>query len=381
VLVLTVGLALVGGTANAGTSLALKPLGGHYGSPTFVAQAPGSPRLLFVVEKVGKIAVARNGHELDHPFLDIRNRVSSPNEQGLLSMAFDPGYRQNGRFYVYYTNDNCNPNTGGCNIEVDGYRRSPHSATRARPGSRQRVIQIRHPSSGYHNGGQIQFSPSGALYIGTGDGATPEDSANHAQSRHSLLGKILRVDPRPRGGYTDPHGNPFVGKRGRDEIYARGLRNPYRFSVDRRGGDLWIGDVGEHTWEEVDHVTQAHGAGANFGWHLFEGPDPCGDCGFGPQTPKPSHYVGPVDYYSHSSGGCAIIGGYRVRDAALGPVNGDYLFTDNCKGTIRAYHPGSGKTSGLGLSVDSPSSFGEGLDGSIYVTSLATNKVYRLVSR
>ena len=271
------------GRGTSGT-LSLDPLPGTYPQPTYVAQAPGAPRLLFVVEKEGEIAVLRNGQPLAKPFLDMRSLVSSSGEQGLLSMAFDPGYAHNRRFYVYYTNQNCD---GGCNVEVDQFRRSQDSATQARLRSRRKVIQINHHQAGNHNGGQVQFGPDGYLYLAPGDGGTQEDPENDAQNPQVLLGKVLRIDPRASGGYRIPPDNPYVGKPGRNEIFAIGLRNPYRFSFDRQNGDLWIGDVGDNTWEEIDHVTPAQANGANFGWNDFEGPNPCGDCGFGPGTAPP----------------------------------------------------------------------------------------------
>jgi len=369
------GPALGGSPASARGGLSLQPVSGSYQAPTFVAQAPGSPSLLFVVEKAGTIAVLRDGNPLSQPFLNITNLVSSSGEQGLLSMAFDPGYQQNGRFYVYYTNHDCN---GGCNVEVDAFRRSSHSHTRARRASRRTIIEINHHQAGNHNGGQVQTGPDGHLYLAPGDGGTQGDPENDAQNRKKLLGKILRIDPKPGGGYDVPAGNPFVGKPGRDEIYDLGLRNPYRFSFDRKNGDLWAGDVGWGSWEEIDHVAAGQADGVNFGWNIFEG----NHAVQGGSPPPPPHYVHPVHEYPHlgtGETGNVIIGGYVVRGAALPSLQGKYVYTDNAAGDLRSYNPHNDTEAGLGLSVSSPSSFGEGLDGSIYVTSLGDNRVYELV--
>jgi glucose/arabinose dehydrogenase len=379
---LVVGMGLSGSAASARGALSLDPLHGTYDQPTYVAQAPGSPQLLFVVEQAGKIAVLRNGQKLNHAFLNINNLVESGGEQGLLSMAFDPNYGSSRRFFVYYTDEDCGGPGGGCNVEVDSFRRSLHSPTRAQVASRRLIIEVNHHQAGNHNGGQLQFGPGGHLYMGIGDGGTQGDPENDAQNRHKLLGKVLRIDPKRRGGYRTPTGNPFVGRPGRNEIFARGLRNPYRFSFDRKTDDLWIGDVGGNQREEIDRAAPARANGANFGWHFFEGRFPCGDCGFGPGTDPPPGYVAPVHDYPHSGGGetgSVIIGGYRVRDPALPSLNGKYVYTDDYAGDLRSYNPQNDSETGLGLSLSAPSSFGEGLDGSIYVTSLGDNKVYELV--
>lgn len=377
------GLALGGSGAGAAGDLELQQVNGDYPAATYVAQAPGTPRLLFVTEKQGKIAVLRDGLPLDRMFLNIRSRVSEHiAEQGLLSMAFDPGYKRNGRFYVFYTNRNC---TGGCNVEVDSFRRSPHSHVRARGASRRKIIEVPHHQAANHNGGQLQMGPDGYLYMAVGDGGTQGDPENDAQRKNSLLGKILRIEPKHRGGYGIPPDNPFVGAPGKDEIFAMGLRNPYRFSFDRSNGELWIGDVGYSTREEIDRANLTQANGANFGWHLFEGSEPCPDCPGVPDSPgKPPRYIAPVHDYTHPDipdheHGYVIVGGYRIRNPALPTINGDYLYTDYAYGDLRVLDPGTDTENVLGLNVDGPSSFGEGLDGSIYVTSFNESKVYELV--
>jgi glucose/arabinose dehydrogenase len=350
--------------------------------PTYVAQAPGHPNLLFVVEKEGTIAVERGAKQITHPFLDITDRVTSPDEQGLLSLAFDPRYRKNGRFYVYYTNKHCTSG-GACNVEVDSFTTSKNTPLRADPSSRRRIIEITHDQAPNHNGGTVAFGPDGDMYLAVGDGGTQPDPENDAQTTHDLLGKLLRIKPKAGGGYTVPKSNPYVGKPGRDEIFSIGLRNPFRFSFDSKTGDIWIADVGWNTWEEIDRAKLSQANGANFGWHIFEGPDPCSGCGFGPGTDPPPHYIGPVHSYPHNapSGekGSVIIGGVMVRSASLPSLRGRYVYSDNYVGDLRSYNPASHKETELGPTIDGPSSIVTGLDGSVYVTALYTDRVYKLV--
>ena len=246
-----------------GAALKLARVGG-FNSPVYVEDAPGAKQLLFVVEQPGTIRVVRKGETLKRAFLDLSDRVLYGGEQGLLSVAFDPEYARTRRFYVYYVNKDGN-------IEVDGYRRKRKVATRADAGSRRTVIEVPHPQFPNHNGGQLQFGRDGFLYLGTGDGGAAGDPHGNAQNPEVLLGKLLRIDPRKKGGYAVPDSNPYVGRAGQDEIYALGLRNPYRFSFDSRGGDIYIGDVGQDSWEEVDHVGLGNLRGSNFGWDIFEG--------------------------------------------------------------------------------------------------------------
>ena len=262
------GALAVAGQAAAGSSAAGADAGGFvlhkiadFDRPDYVAHPPGSKKLVLVVEKAGTIRVVRRGRKLARPFLNIGSRVETPNEDGLGSMAFDPGYRQNRRFYVFYTR------TDG-NNEVDMFKRSRHSAVRARRASRRRVILIHHPDTTMHNGAQLQFGPDRHLYISSGDGKCCYDPLNQAYRLNTLLGKILRIDPRPHGGFTVPHTNPLVGKPGLDQIFAWGLRNPWRFSFDRRR--IAIGDVGQDTEEEIDYKTRNGARGANFGWPQYE---------------------------------------------------------------------------------------------------------------
>lgn len=357
-----------------GGRLALKRVG-SFDQPVYVSGAPGFPRLLFVVEQQGRVVVLRGGKRLRRPFLDIRGLVGFGGERGLLSIAFPPDYRSSRRFYVYYTG-----NDGS--IRVDEFRR--RGPTRAARGSRRAVIRIPHAENANHNGGQVQFLGN-LLYLGTGDGGGGGDPPGNAQNRSSLLGKLLRIDPRPRQGrpYTVPSSNPFVGRAGRDEIYSYGLRNPFRFSFDTVSAKrprIAIGDVGQSRFEELDYTTVGRARGANFGWDAFEGraPFPASEGG----VADPGGTVKPIFAYSHSRGGsCTIIGGYVVAKRSLRKLYRRYVYADLCEGELRSLVPHlrrAGRDRKLGLSVDSPSSFGVDQRRNLYVVSL-TGPVYRLV--
>jgi glucose/arabinose dehydrogenase len=363
--------------AGAGTSavrVGLKRIG-NFASPVYVTGAPGFPELLFVVEQGGTVRVLRAGRRLPGAFLDIGGLVSFGGERGLLSIAFPPDYERSGRFYAYFTDDEGD-------IRVDEFRR--RSATRAARGSRRTVIEIPHRANSNHNGGQLQFlGPH--LYLGTGDGGSGGDPPNNAQDRESLLGKLLRIDPRPSGGrpYTVPADNPFVGRTGRDEIYSLGLRNPYRFSFDRVTAPrprIAIADVGQDRFEEVDYLSVGAASGANFGWDAFEGFGLYTGANGG--TADPGGTVKPIFAYGRSRG-CTIIGGYVVGDPGLRALRGRYVYADLCEGELRSLVPHLSRASGdrrLGPRVSTPSSFGEDTRGRIYVTSLE-GPVFRLVAR
>jgi glucose/arabinose dehydrogenase len=347
---------------------------GDFAAPTYVTKAPGAPGFLYVVEQRGTVVVLDHDQAQAQPFLDIRGRVSSGGERGLLSIAFDPNYARNQRFYAYFTN-------GSGNIEIDEFRAS--SNTKATPGSRRRVLLVGHAGASNHNGGQLQFGPGGDLYVGTGDGGGAGDPHENAQNKDKLLGKLLRIDPHKHGrqAYTIPSGNPYVGKPGRNEIFALGLRNPYRFSFD--GKRIAIGDVGQDRFEEVDMEGHKALRGANFGWDHFEG-DHVFDYPGDNEAPRPRHdYRPPIFEYAHGSSRCAIIGGYVVRDRSLSSLRGRYLYTDLCSGGLRSFVPERQGVRGdraLGVHLSTPSSFGEGANGSIYVTSL-DGPVYKLVQK
>ncbi len=319
----------------------------------------------------------RGGHKLGRPFLDIRGLVGDGGERGLLSIAFPPDYAQSRRFYVYYTD-----NAG--NIRVDEFKR--RSATLAARDSRRSVIEIPHPVNANHNGSQLQFLGD-LLYLGTGDGGSAGDPPNNAQNKQSLLGKLLRIDPRPSNGrpYTVPADNPFVGKPGRDEIYSYGLRNPYRFSFDTTTAAqprIAIADVGQNRYEELDYTTVAAASGANFGWDAFEGNSRYTEENSG--TPDPGGTIKPIFAYSHGrdGGSCSIIGGLVVGPSGPATLRGRYLYTDFCSGVLHSLIPHPRPHGGdrrLEPTITSPTSFGTDERGHIYVVSQG-GPIHRLVA-
>jgi glucose/arabinose dehydrogenase len=312
----------------------------------------------------------RGGKVLRTPFLDITSLVTSGGEQGLLGLAFAPDYASSGLFYVYYT-------TKDGNQRVVEYRR--RSADVADPGSARQVLLMPDQESN-HNGGMLLFGPDKLLYIGTGDGGGGGDmhgAHGNAQNLGVLLGKILRIDPRQSGSrpYTIPSSNPFVGRGGaRGEIYAYGLRNPWRFSFDRKTGDMAIGDVGQGEVEEIDFMRRGKARGANFGWRVFEGNTRYTQGESAPGAVKP------VITERHSAGNCSITGGVIVRDPALKAWAGRYVFGDFCRGRLETAKLPGGKVSETGFNVEQLSSFGEDARGRVYAVSLS-GPVYRLVAR
>jgi glucose/arabinose dehydrogenase len=357
------------GTGEGG--VALRHIG-DFESPSYVAPAPGFGKLLFVVELPGTIRVVRNGKVLPRPFLDISDQVSFQGEEGLLSVAFDPRYEKTRRFYVYYVD------TAG-DLRIDEFKRRRGKTTVASAGSQRRVLGIPHPIWGNHNGGQLQFGPDGKLWLATGDGGGGGDGEDNARDLNALLGKLLRIDPSVRkGAYGIPKDNPFVGRDGADEIWAYGLRNPWRFSFDSATGDLAIADVGQGEVEEVNYLTRPAARGANFGWPQFEGNQP-----FDPTRPGVDPPTAPVFTYSSAtgSGNCSVTGGYVVHDPALSTLRGRYVYADLCAGQLRSFVPsvaGASDDKPLGLAVPSPTSFGEDSRGRIYVTSIE-GAVHQLV--
>jgi glucose/arabinose dehydrogenase len=350
---------------------------GSFDAPTYVTHAPGVPHFLYVVETGGTVRVLHNGNRRGQPFLDIHGRVSTGGERGMLSIAFDPHYRRNHLLYAYYTNR-------AGNLEIDEFHAG--SNRNADEGSRRRVIVIPHPGFANHNGGQLQFGPRGRLYAGTGDGGGAGDPRENAQDKHELLGKLLRIDPHKHGSkpYKTPRGNPYVGRAGRNEIYALGLRNPYRFAFDR--GRIVLGDVGQDAWEEVDYESRRSLRGSNFGWDHFEADHRFNYPGDN-EASRPHHYEKPIFEYEHtgrnceSFGACAIIGGYVVWNRKLRSLRGRYLYADFYAGKLRSFvarRRHGRRDRALGVHVDHPSSFGKGARGQIYVASL-DGPVYRLV--
>jgi glucose/arabinose dehydrogenase len=305
-----------------------------------------------VVEQGGRIVILTGGQLNTSPFLDIGEKLSTGGERGLLGLAFHPRYSTNGRFFVNYTRAE-----DGATVIAE-YRVSP-DRDKAAPHEKIRLV-VPQPYRN-HNGGMIAFGPDAMLYIGMGDGGSGGDPENRAQNREELLGKFLRIDmdgldgPEP---YRIPTDNPFVGRQGKPEIFALGLRNPWRFSFDRQTGELWAGDVGQNKWEEIDVIAK----GKNYGWRLLEGThcfNPATDC---QQTPN---LVGPLTEYPHEQGRCSVTGGYVYRGTRIPALGGTYLFGDYCSGEIWGYR--NGQTSLL-LDTDLQiSSFGEDGEGELYV--------------
>jgi glucose/arabinose dehydrogenase len=348
---------------------------GSFDQPVYVTAPPGDRSRVFVVEQGGTIRVVRGGRKLARPFLDVRALVTAGGEQGLLSMAFAPDYARSRRFYVNYT-------ARSGEQRIVEYRRSAAGADRADPGSARLVLRYDGLESN-HNGGLLVFGPDRLLYAGTGDGGGANDQhgrRGNAQDLRRLEGKLLRIDPRARGGrpYRVPASNPFVRRRGaRGEIYSYGLRNPWRFSFDRATGDLVIGDVGQDQVEEIDYARRGAARGANYGWRPYEGRRRILP-GAAPRR------VAPVLELTHAAGNCSVTGGYVVRDPALRALRGRYVYADFCRGQLRSARLRRGGASGdraLDLrKVDSVSSFGEDARGRVYVVSL-TGPVYRLAPR
>jgi hypothetical protein len=346
-------------------------------SPVFVASPPGDLERLFIVEQGGTIRLLLNGTLLGTPFLNITSKVRFSGEQGLLSIAFDPDYATNGRFYVNYTN------LGGDTV-VARYERSGSNENVANATSETILKQIDQDFAN-HNGGQLQFGPDGRLYVGMGDGGSGNDPLNRAQDTSTLLGKMLRLDTNNPPTYV-PADNPFVGGGlPLDEIWAMGLRNPWRFSFDRLTGDLYIGDVGQNAREEIDFNAAGTGAGGNYGWRCMEGTACTGLSGCTCDSPT---LTPPILEYSHADGACSVTGGYVYRGCAMPFLSGTYFYADFCAGFIRSFRMEDGsatdlrdRTAELSAEVgtiSSVSSFGEDAAGEMYIVSLG-GSIYRIV--
>jgi len=315
---------------------------------------------LFIIEKIGRIRVVQNGQLLDTPYLDITDKVGGRgNEQGLLGLAFHPNYAVNGLFFINYTDNN--GNTVIARYRVTG---DPNIAD---PDSEVVLLHVDQPFPN-HNGGVLTFGPDGYLYAGLGDGGSAGDPFGNGQKTDTLLGKILRLDVDSAEPYAIPADNPFG-----NEIWAYGLRNPWRISFDTQTGDLYIGDVGQNNWEEIDFVAAGTPGGMNFGWNIFEGTHPYG----GDQQ---DGLVPPVAEYSHSQG-CSITGGYVYR-GAMPEWNGIYLYGDYCMGTIWGliHSDGGWQNQELFDAVGNITSFGQDASGEVYLI-LDNGRILRLVPR
>ncbi|HEX6640468.1 MAG TPA: PQQ-dependent sugar dehydrogenase [Thermoanaerobaculia bacterium] len=346
----------------------LEPIVDGLANPVSVTHA-GDNRL-FITLQAGQIVIFDGTRILPEPFLDIRNLVTSGNERGLLSVAFHPRYAQNGLFYVNYTN------LSG-NTVVARYSVSPTDPNRANPSSAVPILGVTQPFQN-HNGGQMQFGPDGYLYIGMGDGGSGGDPGNRAQNLGDLLGKMLRIDVDSGSPYAIPPSNPFIGFTGaRPEVWSYGLRNPWRFSFDRATGDLWIADVGQGTWEEIDFQAATSIGGENYGWRRMEG----SHCFTPPSNCNTGTLVLPVIEYDHDAG-CSVTGGYVYRGTRSPRFNGTYLYGDFCSGTIwGATRNANGTvTSRQLLDVTfNISTFGQDVNGEVYVADYSNGGLYRIV--
>jgi glucose/arabinose dehydrogenase len=362
------------GPGPSDVSVSLVPVAQGFVAPTFLTAPPGDLERLFVVERGGAIRIVRNDSVLPTPFLNIGRIIEAGGEQGLLGMAFHPGYAANGRFYVNYTDT-----LGHTQVVRYNVSGNPDVADSL---SSFPILTIQQPFSN-HNGGMIAFGPQdGMLYIGMGDGGSGGDPQDHGQNRATLLGDMLRLDVDNGSPYGIPADNPFFGSMSiANEIWASGLRNPWRFSFDAATGDLYIGDVGQNEWEEVSFQPGSSAGGENYGWRIMEGMhcyNPSSGCSTAGLTQ-------PVHEYSHADG-CSITGGYVYRGGDYPALQGRYFFADFCGSWLRSLTVVNGgaasvqdhtATSGP---VTGTSSFGEDARGELYIVSLTQGTVRQIVS-
>ena len=345
-------------------------------SPVYLTGSGDGSGRLFIVEQTGVIRVIKDGRLLPTPFLDIRSLVVSGGERGMLSVAFLPDFKTSGAFVVDYTRSSSNPAAVGDTV-IARYKATPPTADVADRASGQTLLTIKQPQAN-HNGGLVEFGPDGYLYIGMGDGGAAGDTGpGHApegngQSLTTLLGKILRIEVSDTGPYTIPPNNPNLGAGTRREIWAYGLRNPWRFSFDRATGDLYIGDVGQNAWEEIDFQPAGAKGGANYGWPSWEGDHRyrLGETVTGDTKP--------IAEYPHQAGVCAVAGGYVYRGTRIPALSGYYIFGDYCTGdlwTLVKYR-GVWRRSVLRGMPYLISSFGEDDSGELYVVD-HNGPVYR----
>jgi glucose/arabinose dehydrogenase len=367
-------------TNAAATGITTTRLASGLSSPIFVTSPSSDLQRLFIVERPGRIKILRDGQVLTTPFLDIAGRVLSGGERGLLGLAFHPDYDSNGYFYVNYTNLSGNTVVSRFEVSAD-----PDLADSS---GEYILLTITQPFSN-HNGGMIAFGPNdGYLYIGMGDGGSGGDPQNLAQSDSVMLGKMLRIDVDGGSPYAIPLDNPFAGPGDPlDEIWAKGLRNPWRFSFDRQTGDIYIADVGQSQWEEIDYQPASSVGGENYGWRLMEGNhcyNPPIDCDSGGLT-----Y--PIYEYSHGGSPfrCSITGGYVYRGNAIPQLPGTYFFADYCSDQIWSFrYDGSNiieftdRTLELepdsGRVINDISSFGEDGSGELYIVDLG-GEIFKII--
>jgi len=358
-------------TPPAAISLALTQVASGLNFPTAIVSAGDASDRLFLVEQGGRVRILSATGLLPAVFLDISDRLLSGGEQGLLGLAFPPGFAQSGRFYVDYTRS---PD-GASVVSRFSVSTDPNQALAA---SEEVLLVVAQPFAN-HNGGQLAFGPDGFLYIGLGDGGSGGDPQGNAQNPASLLGKLLRIDVESgTAPYAIPADNPFAGNPAvRDEIWALGLRNPWRFSFDRQTGDLYVADVGEGTWEEVDFQPAGAPGGANYAWNVLEGPacfSPATGC-----TP-PAQAVPPVAFYEHAGVHCAVTGGYVYRGPGNPDLQGLYLYGDLCSGTIWGLRRNGAGWDNLQLSASGMNitTFGEDELGRLYVADYGAGTINRI---
>lgn len=352
----------------AGVDVRLESVATGLSFPVLVTSAPGDSSRLFIVEKGGTIRILRNGAVLPTPFIDLSARVTKSMEQGLLGMAFHP---TDGRVVLSFTVPG---STGGGRSRIATFRTGANPDV-LDPATEALVLEVDQPYSN-HNGGEVSFGPDGFLYVGLGDGGSGGDPQGHGQDRDDLLGSLLRLDIDHGTPYVIPPSNPFVGQAGsRGELWNWGLRNPWRFSFDRGTGDLYIADVGQNAWEEVDVQPAASLGGENYGWNRMEGTH-CYTSGC-----STSGLVLPLVEYNHDDG-CSITGGYVYRGAAIPELVGTYFYGDYCEGWVRSFVYAGGRAteqkSWPTLSTGGQiTSFGQDARGELYIV-LAGGTIYRI---
>jgi glucose/arabinose dehydrogenase len=376
--------AAVGGTARpeaetgpapaalAAGQLQLKFIDSGLSQPIGITNAGDGSNRLFIVQRRGLVRVVKNNALQAGSFMNISSKVSqSGSERGLLGLAFDPDFETNRRLFVFYTM------ASGGDIIISRFLADPGLET-VNEGSEALLLRIEHSQYGNHNGGQLAFGPDGFLYAAVGDGGHFGDPYNSGQRKDTLLGKILRIDPDGTGAgpydrYSVPASNPFVGEAGFDEIWDYGLRNPWRFSFDRETDNLWIADVGQNNWEEINRESGSSAGGVNYGWDDMEGKH-CYESGCS-STGK----MLPIAEYSHSDG-CSVTGGYVYRGTTQLDLVGNYVLADYCSGRVWTISAGS---SALTQRLDTSlaiSSFGESETGELYAVDLGGGRLYRVVA-
>ena len=351
--------------SQAGT-IGLTTFASGFSSPVAIAHC-GDSRL-FVVEQDGIIKIVNsNGSTNATPFLDITTLTNGSGERGLLGLAFHPNYASNGYFYLNYTRI-----SDGATI-IARYSVDSVNPNIANPSSASILLTVTQPFSN-HNGGMIAFGPDGYLYIGMGDGGSAGDPGNRAQNINELLGKMLRIDVNSGSPYTSPSGNPYVGVAGADEIWAIGLRNPWKFSFDKQTGDLWIADVGQNIYEEINKAASTE-SGLNYGWRCYEGNTAYNTAGCAPQATMKA----PIAVINHSSNACSITGGYVYRGSTYTNFQGNYFFSDYCLPKIGMVDNVGNVTFSNTFTGNSFVTFGEDVNGELYVGSIGNGTIYKLV--